>query len=100
MHKVYLGIIGILLLIIAAGAYKFIVQGSASESADGRLSIHLNSQERDLVLTEMRAFLASVQQITEGVAKNDMNLVAESARKVGKAAQGDVPGSLVGKLPL
>lgn len=29
-----------------------------------------------------------------------MELVAEYARKSGKAAQGEVPGTLVGKLPL
>jgi len=60
----------------------------------------MSAPERDLVLAEMRAFLASVQQITQGVADNDMQRVAENARKAGKAAQGDVPGSLVGKLPL
>jgi len=60
----------------------------------------MSAPESDLVLAEMRAFLASVQQITQGVADNDMQRVAEHARKAGKAAQGDVPGSLVGKLPL
>ena len=100
MHRFSIGIIGFLLLVIALGAWKFIIQGSVTESADGRLSIHMSAPERDLVLAEMRAFLASVQQITQGVADNDMQRVAEHARKAGKAAQGDVPGSLVGKLPL
>ena len=100
MYRFSIGIIGFLLLVIALGAWKFIIQGSVTESADGRLSIHMSAPERDLVLAEMRAFLASVQQITQGVADNDMQRVAEHARKAGKAAQGDVPGSLVGKLPL
>ena len=100
MSKIYNGIIIILLLIIAGGIYKFILQGSTSPSVDGRSSIHLNADERDIVLTEMRAFLSSVQKITQGVAEDNMQLVAEYARQVGKKAQGEVPGTLVGKLPL
>jgi len=93
-------IIVLLLLVIAGGIYKFIFQGSVSGSTDGRIAIHLEATERDLVLAEMRAFLASVQQITRGISENDMQLVAEYSRKVGKAAQGDVPGTLMGKLPM
>jgi len=94
------GIIVILLLIIGGGFYKFMVLGSVSESSDGRLTIHMNEQERDMVLSEMRAFLESVQQITMGIAEEDMGRVSEYARKVGKAAQGEVPSTLVGKLPM
>jgi len=100
MSKICSGVIALLLLVIAGGVYKFIFQGSASEGTDGRMAIHLTSGERDLVLTEMRAFLESVQQVTKGISADDMKLVAESARKSGKAAQGAVPGTLVGKLPL
>jgi len=100
MNKTSISIILMLLLIIAGGAYKFIVQGNTGESSDGRISILLNSGERDLVLAEMRAFLISVQQINSAIAEDNMKLVSESARKVGKAAQGEVPTSLVGKLPL
>jgi len=100
MNKTSISIIIILLLIIAGGAYKFIVQGNTAESSDGRTSILLNPAERDLVLAEMRAFLMSIQQINSAIAEDNMKLVAESARKVGKAAQGEVPASLVAKLPL
>ena len=100
MSKKCLVIIILLLLVITGGIYKFIFQGSASEGTDGRMAIHLTSGERDLVLTEMRAFLGSVQQVTNGITANDMKLVAESARKSGKAAQAAVPGTLVGKLPI
>jgi hypothetical protein len=87
-------------LVILGGAYKFMVQGNVSKSTDGRMAIHLNAGERDLVLAEMRAFLASVQKITKGISENDMKLVAEYARKVGKDAQDEVPGTLMGKLPM
>ena len=90
----------ILLSIIAAGFYKFIIQGSVTESTDGRTEILLNDDERNLVLAEMRAFLSSVQQINQGISVDNMGLVVESARKSGKAAQTGMPGTLVGKLPL
>ena len=100
MNKKCSGIIALLLLIIAGGVYKFIFQGSISESVDGRITVGLNADERNLVLTEMRQFLESVQKITNGITGDDMELVSEYARKSGKAAQGAVPGTLVGKLPL
>lgn len=100
MNKKCLVIIVVLLIIIAGGFYKFILQGSTSESTDGRITILLNDSERNLVLAEMRAFLTSVQQINQGIAEDNMELVAEYARKAGKAAQGEVPGTLIGKLPL
>ncbi len=100
MNKKCLTIVVILLTVIIAGFYKFIVQGSTTESTDGRTTILLDDNERNLVLAEMRAFLTSVQKINQGLAQGDMALVAEYARKAGKAAQGEVPGTLVGKLPL
>jgi len=90
-----------LLLLVSVGlAYKFIVQGNAVQSDDGRMVIYLEQAERDLVLEEMRGFLESVQVITTGVSSNDMQMVAAAAHRVGMAAAGGVPGSLMGKLPL
>jgi len=100
MHKTYSGIIILLLLIIIGGIYKFIFQGSVSPKPDGRSSVQLNVNERDLILTEMRAFLSSVQKITQGIAENDMRVVSEYALQVGKASQAKVPGTLIGKMPL
>lgn len=100
MNKKCFVIIALLLLVIAGGVYKFIFQGSVADSIDGRGVIQLNSGERAQVLAEMRSFLYSIQQITKGIAEKDMNLVVEYARKVGKAAQGEVPGALTAKLPL
>ena len=81
-------------------AYKFILSGSVEKSDDGRLAIQLTINERDIVFTEMRTFLESVQQITQGVVSKDFDAVAKAARTVGRAAQQAVPGTLVGKLPL
>ena len=100
MHKKCLTTVILLLLIIAAGFYKFILQGSTTQSTDERTTILLNATERNLVLAEMRSFLTSVQQISKGISENDMKLVAQFARKSGKSAQAEVPGTLMGKLPL
>jgi len=100
MNKKCIAILIALLLVIGGGAWKFLYQGSATQGSDGRTTIHLSSAERDMVLTEMRAFLANTQQITKAIADDDMALVIESAKKSGMAAQGAVPGSLVGKLPM
>jgi hypothetical protein len=91
----------IILALISTGiTYKFVIQGNVAESTDGRTAILLEKNERDLVLSEMRVFLESVQQITSGISGDDMELVAEYARKSGRSAQTEVPGSLIGKLPL
>ena len=92
----------ILLLSVLANVgliYKFILSGSTAEVAEQRTAILLNDAERELVLGEMRMFLSATQQITEGINRDDMELVAKSARGVGKAAAQGVPGSLMGKLP-
>ncbi|RLA26360.1 MAG: hypothetical protein DRR06_13355 [Gammaproteobacteria bacterium] len=100
MQKQCLLIVTILLAVIAGGAYKFLVQGSVVESTDGRLAIQLRASERDLILHEMRTFLATIQQVTQGISEDNMDRIAESARKVGSGARSEVPGTLVGKLPM
>ncbi len=92
--------VAILALISTGVTYKFVFQGKVTESDDARTVILLDRNERDLVLSEMRGFLESLQQVTSGISSDDMKLVAASARKSGMGSQSDVPGSLVGKLPL
>jgi len=93
-------VVAVLLLAIAGLVYKFMFQGSVVVASDGRQAIVLNAAERDLVLAEMRAFLDTVQKITDGVAKRDFKAVAQAAKAVGQAAQQAVPGTLIGKLPM
>ena len=100
MQKLSWLLVAIFALSTGLMAYKFILSGSAEKSEDGRLDIQLTPNERNLVLSEMRAFLESVQQITQGMADNDFESVAKAARIVGRAAQQGMPGTLVGKLPL
>jgi mono/diheme cytochrome c family protein len=93
-------VVGVLLTITVGMAYKFMIQGSVAESSDGRMAIQLDGAERDLVLTEMRMFLSSVQTMTMNLSNGDMVAVAAAARTVGGAAQQAVPASLMGKLPM
>ena len=100
MCKVCWSIAAVLLIITSGLAFKFIVQGNVAEANDGRVAILLEKSERDLVLSEMRIFLQSVQQITLGISEDDLEKASTSARKSGRNAQIAVPDSLVGKLPL
>ncbi len=98
---VYLSIIGLLLLVIAAMAYVFLIAGRTTVTAeDARRAIVLDPPERALVLTEMRGFLTAVQQITDAAVRNDAKAIAAAAKSMGMAAAGGVPPTLAGKLPL
>ncbi len=99
MNKSCLTVITLLLMIIAGGVYKFILTADASNSSDTRELIQLTAAEKDIVLTEMRIFLTSTQQIIKGISEDDMELVASQAKKSGKAAQAEIPASLAKKLP-
>lgn len=100
MCKRCLVVSGILLIAVLGMSYKFILTGAVEPSTDGRQAIVLEEAERNLVLGEMRMFLASVQKISQGIAKEDMETVVKAAREVGLAAQQAVPGALMKKLPL
>ncbi|MCW8905124.1 hypothetical protein [Sedimenticola sp.] len=100
MCKFCWGSLTALLLVAAFFGYKFVYQGDTVTMSDGRLAIQLNSSERDLVLAEMRAFVDTLQAITQGIAREDLAQAAGAARNAGMAAQSGVPVSLAGKLPM
>ena len=100
MCKLSWSVSGLLFVALIAVVYKFMIAGTVIPASDGREALLLEPGERDMILSEMRIFLASVQAITDGVSNDDMNKVAEAARSVGAAAQQEVPASLIGKLPL
>ena len=100
MCKLSWCISSVLLILLVAMSYKFIIVGSVIPSDDGRQLLVLEPSERNFVLAEMRTFLSSVQAITAGISKEDMTQVAEAAQMVGNQAQKAMPGSLIGKLPL
>jgi len=99
-NRMYLAIIAALLVVIAAMAYKFIVAGSTEKGEDGRVAVVLEPGERALMLSEMRDFVAGLQALSDGLARDDMKAVAEAARRMGTARTHDVPAAMMGKLPL
>lgn len=100
LQRILLAIIAVLLLVIAAMAYRFIVAGSVEKAEDGRVAILLEPGERAFVLGEMRGFVAGLQQMTAALARDDMKSVAAAARQMGMGAAHSVPAAMVGKLPL
>ena len=70
--RIYLAVIVLLLLVIAAMAYKFIVAGSVQKAEDGRVAILLEPGERDFALREMRGFVAGLHG---GLIYNDFPLM-------------------------
>ena len=90
----------VLALAVVTLVYMFMVRGQVAPASDGRTAVLLAPGERDLVLTEMRDFLAAVQQISQSIAHGDATTVVQVARRVGAASQHQVPPGLVGKLPL
>ncbi len=93
-------IVALLIVLVTGMFMKFVILGETEKHADGRTAIKLTEDEKNIVLSEMRVFLMSVQQITQGIIDKDMQAVSKSARQVGAAAQGGVPGSLIRKLPI
>jgi len=89
-------------LLVSTGTLvgKFIIVGETQPASDGRTAIVLEPAERDLILAEMRAFLASVQGVMMSANAEDMQTLVEAARKSGMPAADQVPVALVGKLPL
>jgi len=100
MCKLAWSISFILLLLVGAMGYTFIIKGETVAASDGRSAIILAEGERDLVLGEMRTFLDVVQGILIAVDKDDMAEVAKHAKSVGFAAQEGMPPSLMKKLPM
>jgi cytochrome c556 len=89
------------LLIVAVGAmgYFFMNPGNVENVDDGRTAIALSSAERSLVMSEMRGFLEGIGTITTAIGEQDLETVTQVARKLGMSAAGQVPFSLMGKLP-
>lgn len=90
----------IMTAIASALAYKFIISGDTELAPDGRTTILFEDSERTFFLNEMRNFLIAVQQITDGIEKDDMTQIANAAKKVGSGDLAHVPAGIMAKLPL
>ncbi len=90
----------ILLLALSGFLVNKFISGNVTPSEDGRTNVVLTKDERNLILDEMRAFLVSVQGVSQAITENDMEKVTELAYKAGMAAEEGTPGSLLQKIPL
>jgi len=94
-------VVALILFLITTGmANKFMIKGSVTKSNDQRISLLLEPNEKGLLLFEMKTFLESVQKITNGLVKDDMQTIADGDLQGGVKAKNEVPGSLMAKLPL
>lgn len=99
-NRIQLATIVVLLAVIAAMAWKFLVVGSTAVGDDGRTAIVLEPAERALMLREMRGFVSGLREITDALARDDMKAVAQASRNLGTGRAHDVPAGLMGKLPI
>lgn len=90
----------ILLLAFSGFLVNKFVSGSVEPYEDGRTSVVLTKDERNLILSEMRDFLVSVQGVSQAISENNMQKVAALSHKAGMAAEQGTPGSLLQKIPL
>jgi cytochrome c556 len=62
--------------------------------------VPLTPEEREHVLGEMRDFLAALQGVTDGLARDDFGAAAAAARRVGAGSEsGRMPPAIARKLP-
>jgi cytochrome c556 len=92
--------IAALALAACAGSPPPVVAPPESKAGPQRAVVPLTTEEREHVLGEMRDFLAALQGITDGLARNDFAAVAAAARKVGAGSEaGRMPPEIARKLP-
>lgn len=99
MHRLGWLLSGVLAVVIAVMTYLFVLPGGTQKAEDGRAIIVLAPSERNFVLAEMRGFLETLEAMTIGLADQDLQAVATSARSRGLENEGDAPASIVAKLP-
>jgi len=92
--------IGLLLALLAGGAFKVIVLGNTNKAEDGRTAVLLEPAERQAMLDEMRLLLETTQAVVETLARGDLAAVEAAARPIGSAAIATVDFRLKAKLPL
>jgi len=68
-------------------------------SSDHRREISLTERERDLVLTEMRGVIGSLNGVLLGISEGDRKKIEESARAAGMVMAAEDNAGLVAKLP-
>ena len=71
----------ILLLGLSGFLVNKFISGEVTPNEDGRTNVVLTKDERNLILDEMRAFLVSVQNISQAITEKNMDKVVTLAHK-------------------
>ena len=88
------------LLVAIAGFTLTLLAGCAgSQLVASREPLHLTAPEREHMRAGMRAFLESVEGITQGVAENNRQAVARSAKRSGWSMMDATAAATALKLP-
>ncbi len=90
---------GFLMSLIFKTSFSEVNNTVSLEDPDTRVMLALPVDERHLVLAEMRNFVIAMQSIMDGLARDDMALVASAAQTMGSGAANEIPPHVVAKLP-
>ena len=94
-------IIAVLIAIIAAGAYKFIIKGNiVVDHSDDRIAIGVKNGERNFILSEMRALLSKIQRLITFLSNDDMEGFTQLAKELKDESRGEEQQALIGKMPI
>lgn len=99
--KICLVAVVLWIVTLAIGGW-FFVKGWTTNGHDGRTTIRLAPEERDLILAEMRQLLQAVDGIVRGLGESppDRNAVESAARAVGMNMAADAEPAIMMKVPL
>ena len=96
----------VLALLLSTAAFAQMPMGGGNmgkpmpeNARDSRQIIPLTGAERSAVAAEMRQMLASIQGITDGLSRDDMQTVSEAASKSGMAMMQGLPPQIRMKFP-
>ena len=84
--------------LLLAGMFS-LAMAAVAEDSDNRTVVRLTPTQRAMVLTEMRQFLAGLQQITTSLAQDDLERVAAAAQSLGSPMTHHMPADLKQALP-
>lgn len=72
---------------------------SAGESPDPRQNLGFTAEEKAVFLEDMRHMLGSVQQIMQGIAADDRDMIVAAAKRSGNRMARNTPASIRAKVP-
>lgn len=75
------------------------LQAGGLEAEDPRARLGFSEAEQAVFLADMREMMGSVQQILQGIAEEDRELIAAAARHSGNRMSRATPASIRAKLP-